>query len=97
MKTIKIDKPITIRFVNENSETTAEIVNPHPSFVIPRIGENFDLASANSRTNVVTDIHHDFFIPEVIIFYDFFDCFENNQIILNPRTEKHRIPKENLK
>lgn len=97
MKTIKIDKPITIRFVNENSETTAEIFNPHPSFVIPRIGENFDLATEDGRTNVVTDIHHDFFIPEVIIFYDFFGCFENNQIIWNSRTEKHRIPKENLK
>jgi hypothetical protein len=93
MKKIKIIKPFKIRFVNENDDTTAEIVNPPANFVVPRVGELFEL-SKTTRANIVTSVYHNFPESEVIIWYDFHLCYENKQIEKKDIDEGKRIPKE---
>lgn len=98
IKKIKIDKKrFKIRFINEKDDTMAEIVNPPCNFIIPRIGEHFEI-QRDGRTNVVTSVYHDWAENEIIIWYDFHACYENKTIEEKDMSRFHgKIPTEIIK
>lgn len=94
MKTIELKPVLKICFINEHDDRTAEIINPPANFIVPRIGEHFELTS-DGRTNIVTDVYHDILAGEVLIWYNFFHLYEN-KILEEKDIDDRMIPKEKL-
>ena len=88
---IIISKPLTIRFLDDNSNTQAEIINPPANYHIPRVGEHFDI-HRDGGTQIVISVHHSLHENEILVFFDWYGLYDNNTVERN-NVEEDRKPK----